>query len=75
MSSNSGWICPKCGDVYAPYVQGCIKCNKNETNIMKDYSTNLQDYRCNKCNATISNLLTHICPNNLPNYNFSPYCL
>ncbi len=24
---NSGWVCPKCGTVYAPHVQGCVKCN------------------------------------------------
>lgn len=25
---NSGWICPKCGRVYAPYVFECTHCNK-----------------------------------------------
>lgn len=22
-----GWMCPKCGNVYAPWVAGCRKCN------------------------------------------------
>jgi hypothetical protein len=26
-----GWICPKCGSVYAPWVAECDKCNKNRT--------------------------------------------
>ena len=24
---QQGWICPKCGNVYAPMVQECWKCN------------------------------------------------
>ena len=24
---STGWICPKCGKVYAPYVTECIACN------------------------------------------------
>jgi hypothetical protein len=23
---NKGWICPKCGSVYAPWVEKCEKC-------------------------------------------------
>ena len=23
----TGWICPKCGSVYAPFVAGCRVCN------------------------------------------------
>lgn len=26
--NNNGWICPKCGRVYAPYVFECHYCNK-----------------------------------------------
>lgn len=26
--SNQGWICPKCGRVYAPWVPSCDTCNK-----------------------------------------------
>lgn len=61
MSNNTGWICPKCEDVYAPYVQGCLKCNK------KDESTSLQklnemyNQRCTNCNEIISNLDKHDC--------------
>lgn len=25
---NKGWICPKCGRVYAPYIPECQHCNK-----------------------------------------------
>ncbi len=24
---NTGWVCPKCGDVYAPHVPTCSHCN------------------------------------------------
>lgn len=27
---STGWICPKCGRVYAPFVFECTKCNNNE---------------------------------------------
>jgi len=29
MSEPKGWICPKCGCVYAPWVDECAKCNGN----------------------------------------------
>jgi len=25
--NNSGWICPRCQNVYAPYIMDCRKCN------------------------------------------------
>lgn len=25
---DSGWVCPKCGNVYAPWFPSCTKCNK-----------------------------------------------
>lgn len=25
---NNGWVCPKCGRVYAPYIPECWHCNK-----------------------------------------------
>ena len=28
---NEGWVCPKCGTVYAPLVTGCNKCNAIHT--------------------------------------------
>jgi len=24
---NKGWICPKCGKVWAPYIEECRECN------------------------------------------------
>lgn len=27
---NTGWICPKCGRVYAPFMCECTHCNNNE---------------------------------------------
>lgn len=27
MSEQTGWICPKCGRVYAPWVKECEACN------------------------------------------------
>lgn len=26
--TKTGWICPKCGSVYAPWMFECRKCNK-----------------------------------------------
>lgn len=28
MSENNGWICPKCGKVYAPFIAACLECNE-----------------------------------------------
>jgi hypothetical protein len=27
---REGWVCPKCGNVYAPFVEECFKCNPVE---------------------------------------------
>lgn len=27
MSNQQGWVCPKCGNVYAPWVKECCNCN------------------------------------------------
>ena len=32
----SGWMCPKCGRVYAPMVQECYKCN-NPNHVMSGF--------------------------------------
>lgn len=26
-----GWTCNKCGNVYSPYIKGCINCNKSNS--------------------------------------------
>jgi hypothetical protein len=26
---SSGWVCPKCGSVYAPFVRECCRCSKS----------------------------------------------
>lgn len=28
MANDKGWICPKCGRIYAPWVMSCEPCNK-----------------------------------------------
>lgn len=29
-NTNMGWICPKCGKVYASYIPSCTKCTQVE---------------------------------------------
>ena len=29
---QQGWVCPKCGSVWAPHVDGCHKCNTTTPN-------------------------------------------
>lgn len=29
MENLSGWVCPKCGNVYSPFIPECANCNKN----------------------------------------------
>ena len=29
---QQGWVCPKCGSVWAPHVDGCYKCNNTTPN-------------------------------------------
>ena len=30
---NNGWICPKCGRVYAPFIPECHHCNRENKSI------------------------------------------
>ena len=32
---QQGWICPKCGSVWAPHVDGCHKCNRGYDNSLQ----------------------------------------
>ena len=32
---QQGWICPKCGSVWAPHVDGCRKCNSGYDNSLQ----------------------------------------
>ena len=29
-SGISGWVCPRCNNVYSPFIKGCCNCNKSE---------------------------------------------
>lgn len=41
---QQGWICPKCGSVWAPHVDGCQKCNSVITTVaIGDFPTNVSD--------------------------------
>lgn len=31
MFGQQGWICPKCGRVYSPFIQMCLYCKPNNT--------------------------------------------
>ena len=61
---STGWICPKCGRVYAPFVFECTKCNNNEIKpdpciITPPWS---QDYSKYKSEVTTD---TYKCNNNV----------
>ena len=30
----TGWVCPKCGAVMAPHVNGCTHCNRPDSRVM-----------------------------------------
>lgn len=32
---QQGWVCPKCGSVWAPHVDGCHKCNSGYDNSLQ----------------------------------------
>jgi len=38
---DSGWICPKCGNVYSPNTMECVQCNNTfPTTNITDWETN-----------------------------------
>ena len=43
----TGWICPKCGSVYAPFVAECRFCTGGNT-ATRTYSSNSSD-QCPSC--------------------------
>jgi rubrerythrin len=34
----TGWVCPKCGSVYAPFIAECRVCNTTGTGVTVTYS-------------------------------------
>jgi predicted ATP-dependent serine protease len=43
MFNNEGWICPKCGQVFAPWVCKCDRC-PIESNIQTGTGTNIHPW-------------------------------
>ena len=35
-SNQSGWVCPKCGRIWAPWVHECVLCNLSSKQREKD---------------------------------------
>jgi uncharacterized OB-fold protein len=46
MPAHSGWICPRCNSVYAPWVSECLHCKNNSVNI--SYSDTTEPIDINK---------------------------
>lgn len=68
---NTGWICPKCGRVYAPFIMECSYCNNNEIKpdpciITPPWSPWSQDYIRYKSEVTTD---TYKCDQNVTTTN------
>ena len=50
---NYGWICPKCGRVYGPYVNECCACNmdKNSYEPTVTFTTTSSEVNINEQNG------------------------
>ncbi len=62
--SNNGWICPKCGNVYAPFMMECKSCNKIASpnlplEAFRPYASTVPGAWCNVCNKYMQ--LNHLC--------------
>ena len=59
--SNSGWVCPRCKKVHAPFVPSCnCKVNPNRTEL--DIDKMVFRGACNVCNQIFPECKCQICP-------------
>ena len=47
-----GWICPKCGRVYAPTQVMCLYCNGETTSVLQSDSTKILTNPCESNKTT-----------------------
>lgn len=55
---SEGWICPKCGSVYAPWVTECVRCG-NHVHI--EYVPTITYKWCQDCGRNYRSDLIHWC--------------
>lgn len=52
MNINYGWVCPKCGRVYAPNQEMCLYCNGETASTLQSDSTGLLTNPCESNKTT-----------------------